>query len=80
MTTTEQIEDFIRFAKRISNEEGAEVPLVVIFDRWHTELYKDQDLLSIQASHRDFEQGERGRPIAEFLQEFDAQHSTENSK
>ncbi len=80
MATTEQIEQFSRFAKQLSEEEGTELPLAAIFDRWHAEATKDQDLLAIQASAKDFDNGERGRPVEEFLQEFDAARRADKSK
>jgi len=80
MATAEQIDKFSRFAKQLSDEEGAELPLEVIFDRWHAEVYRDVDLLAIQASDRDYQNGERGRPVADFLQEFDASRTVDKSK
>ena len=80
MATSEQIEKFSRFAKRISDEEGVEIPLTAIFDRWHAEVYQDEDLLAIQASHRDYERGERGQPAEKFLQEFDVQLAEKNNQ
>ena len=71
MATAKQIEKFSRFAKQLSDQEGLELPLDVIFERWHAEVHKDDDLLAIRASDRDYNNGERGRPVAEFLQEFD---------
>ena len=80
MASIEQIEQFSRFAKQLSEEEGMEIPLDAIFDRWHAEAYKDADLLAIQASDRDYQNGERGRPVEEFLQEFDASRAADKSK
>ena len=80
MATTEQIDKFSRFAKQLSDSEGAELPLEVIFDRWHAEVYQDDDLLAIQASDKDFQNGERGRPVADFFQEFDATRAADESK
>jgi len=73
MASSEQIEQFNLFAKQLSVGEGLGIPLDVIFDRWHTESHEDQDILAIQASDRDYERGERGRPVAE--QDFDAMRS-----
>jgi len=79
MATSEQIEKFSRFAIEISEEEGTELPLDVIFDRWHAAAYKDEDLLAIQASDRDYQNGNRGRPVTEFLQDFDVSRRTDKS-
>jgi len=65
MATSEQIDLFSSFAKQLSEQEGTELPLDAIFDRWHLEANKDQDLLAIQASDNDYNRGERGRPVAE---------------
>lgn len=70
MTTIEQLNDFSRYAKQIVEQEGKELPLDVIFDRWHRESFAEEDLRRIQASASDYEAGERGRPVDEFLSEF----------
>ena len=57
MATSEQIDAFIRFAKQISEQEGADLPLDAIFDRWHEEAYREEDLHAIQASAHDYEHG-----------------------
>lgn len=70
MTTIEQIDDFSQFAKQIIEQEGDDLPLDVIFDRWHRKAFPQEDLLRIQESVSDYESGERGRPVDEFLSEF----------
>jgi len=80
MATFEQIEAFSHFAKQLSEKEGLELPLEVIFDRWHEEAFRDEDLLRIQASVGDFENGERGRPVEEFLAEFESKRSAGKSE
>jgi len=72
MATIEQIDQFTRFAKQLVEKEGAELPLDAIFDRWHEETFRDEDLLRIQASVNDYDQGERGQPAKEVLAEFRA--------
>ena len=79
MTTIEQLNDFSRFAKQVVEQEGKELPLDVIFDRWHREAFAAEDLQRIQASVSDFESGERGRPADEVLSEFKTkQNSNKN--
>ncbi len=80
MATIDQIEDFSRFAKQLSEKEGKELPLDVIFDRWHEEAFRDEDLLMIQASVRDYENGERGQPAEEVLAEFRAERTAGKNK
>lgn len=80
MATIQQIENFSRFAMQLSDEEGSEIPLDVIFQRWHAEVHKDDDLLALQASDRDYSNGERGRPVAEFLKEFDETRNVDKSR
>ena len=72
MTTIEQLNDCSRYARLIVEQEGKELPLDVIFDRWHCDTLATQDLARIQASVADYENGEQGRPIADFLAEFKA--------
>ncbi len=80
MATIDQIEEFSRFAKQLSEKEGKELPLDVIFDRWHEEAFQDEDLLRIQASVRDYENGERGQPAEEVLTEFRAERAAGKNK
>jgi len=80
MTTIEQIDEFTRFAKQLVEKEGTELPLDAIFDRWHEEAFRDEDLLRIQASVNDYDSGERGRPVEEFLADFDSQRRADTSK
>jgi len=80
MSTIKQLEDFTRFTKHLLEEEGQELPLDAIFDRWHTEAFRDDDLARIQASVTDYENGERGRPLGEFLTEFDAKQTDKYNK
>jgi len=80
MGTIEQLEDFTRFTKLTLEKEGRELPLDAIFDRWHEEAFRDEDLARIQASVNDYDNGERGRPLNEFLAEFDAKQAAEDSK
>jgi len=79
MASIKQIDEFTRFAKQLVEKEGIELPLDAIFDRWHEEAFRDEDLLRIQVSVNDYENGNRGRPVEEFLAEFDAQQSADNS-
>ena len=80
MATSEQIDLFSSFAKQLSEKEGAELPLAAIFDRWLLENNKEQDLQAIQAADEDYNRGERGRPVAEFLQEFNAASKANQSQ
>ena len=72
MTTTEQLQSFNRFAE--SRLEAGD-SIDVLFGRWWAETHRDNDAAAIAASVRDFEAGERGQPLDEFLQEFDTERS-----
>jgi len=80
MATIEQIDEFTRFAKQLVEKEGSELPLNAIFDRWHEEAFRDEDLLRIQSSVNDYEKGERGQPANEVLAEFRAERGTGKNK
>lgn len=73
MTTTQQLFEFSRFTQQLVAEEGESLSLAAIFDRWHQQAYQDEDLTRIRASVNDFENGERGRPLENFLCEFENQ-------
>ena len=80
MATIDQIEEFSRFAKLLSEKEGKELPLDVIFDRWHEEAFRNDDLRRLQASVRDYENGERGQPAEEVLAEFRVERTAGKKK
>jgi len=73
MATIEQIDEFSRFAKHLVEQESAERPLEAIFDRWHEEAFRDEDLLRVQASVEDYDKVERGQTAEEVLAEFRAE-------
>jgi len=75
MTTIEQLNDFSRFAKQVVEQEGKDLPLDVIFDRWHRVAFAEEDLQRIQASASDYEAGERGRPVDDVLSELKAKRA-----
>ncbi len=80
MTTLEQIEQFSLFAKQLVEKEGAELPLDVIFDRWHEEAFQVEDLLRIQAAVQDYENGNRGQPADVVLAEFRSERAAGKQK
>jgi len=69
MTTSldDKIEDFTRFAKNHSSED---VTIDELYDRWRERTFQETDALAVEASLRDMQQGETGRPFDEFAEEF----------
>jgi len=63
----DKIEDFTRFAKSHSSED---VTMDELYDRWREKAFQETDALAVEASLRDMEQGEMGRPFDEFAAEF----------
>jgi len=70
MTTIDQIEDFATFA-RSQLVAGQELSIDDLYHQWRQQIFKDTDALAVQASLRDFQNGERGQLLDEFLAEFD---------
>jgi len=67
MTTIEQLNDFSRFAKKVVEQEGKELPLDVIFDRRHREAFAEEDPQRIRASASAYEARVRGKSEDEFF-------------
>ena len=65
----EEIEDFTSFAKEHLSE-GNVSSLDELYDRWRELHPATEDELAVQASLRDMEEGETGRPFAEFAADF----------
>ena len=72
MSTIDQIEAFTTFAK---NQLGSGQVRSIDdrYHQWRQQAFQDTDRLAVQASIRDFQNGERGQPLDEFLAEFDAE-------
>jgi hypothetical protein len=70
MRTSELIEDFAQFAREQVNLRGESLPLDNLFDEWRILNPPSEDWPAIQASLRDMENGETGRPFEDFVSEF----------
>ena len=69
-TSEHEIDNFSEFAKSQLKDRTFDVSLDELFDEWRTRNPPSEDALAIQASIRDMENGETGRPFAEFADEF----------
>ncbi len=70
MRTTELIESFTQFAMTMVDQEGNELSIDDLFDEWRIQHPPTDDLLAINASLRDMENGETGRSFDDFAKEF----------
>lgn len=75
MATIEQIDDLSRFIQSLPAGERDALSIDEIYERWREQAFKHEDLLAVKASLRDYENGERGRPVEDFLADFDAEIS-----
>jgi hypothetical protein len=73
MATIEQIDDLNHFIETLPQSERDSLSMDEIYERWREQAFKHDDLLAIKASVRDYESGERGRPVDEFLADIDAE-------
>lgn len=79
MTASEQINAFNEFAKTVIAQEGEQLSLEEIQDRWWEKQHQDEDLAAIQVAVDSYEAGERGRPADEFLAERRAARAKQES-
>ena len=70
MRTLELIDNFAQFAREQVHQRGEGLPIDELFDEWRVLHPPAEDWLAIQASLRDMERGETGRPFEEFAAEF----------
>jgi len=75
MAISEQIKDLTAFALTVSRQEGDDVPLDVVYQRWWQARHQDEDLVAIQEAHAEYESGERGELAREELAEFRAERA-----
>lgn len=69
------LQDFNRFAREQVLKNGPDQTIDELFDRWRTERPPGDDLLAIQASLRDADAGERGKPLDEHVEEMRHGHN-----
>jgi len=67
--TLEQVDSFREYARQQLANGGSQLTIDELYDRWRATLANDADLLAVQASLRDMEQGETGRSFDEFDRE-----------
>ena len=80
MTTSEQLADFTIFAKAITQREGEDISLDVIYERWWQQLHRDDDLAAIREAHAQFESGERGEDARAELAAFRSEKRASNTQ
>jgi hypothetical protein len=69
-TTIKEINDFARFARAHLEASDESLSIDELFDRWREQCPSVEDTLAVRASIRDMENGESGRPLDEFSDEF----------
>jgi hypothetical protein len=79
MATIEQIQDLNHFIQTLPASERNRLSMDEIYLRWREQAFRFEDRLAVKASLRDFENGERGRPVTDFLDEFDAELQERNA-
>lgn len=72
MTASQQIENFTAFAKTITQQEGEQISLDEIYERWWNEQHRDEDLAAIKAAVKDYENGDPGELARDVLAELRA--------
>lgn len=75
MATIEQIDDLYRFAKGMPADEREALSVDELYDRWRTQAVFDEDVRAIQDSLDDYNRGERGEPIDQFLSRVRAERT-----
>ena len=81
ITTVQLLDQFRQFALQRLSNEGKELSLDELYDEWRTQNPTneevEQDTRAVAASLRDFDRGERGRPVGQFLAEFKKKNGLE---
>ncbi len=74
------VDEFSLFAKAPISSGASVTSLVELLDKWLDENPSQDDLLAIQASLRDMEQGETGTAFDEFTAEFRNRNGLPNNR
>ena len=80
LSVKEQLESFTTFAQKMIESTDDELSMDELYDQWRLNHGSAVDTLAIQASLRDMENGERGRPFSEFAQEFVVQKNIQETE
>ena len=81
MATSEQeINSFSAFAKSRIKNGGDQFSLAELLDEWTIQNPPSEDALAIQASIRDMENGDTGRPFQEFADQFRKRNNIDSSE
>jgi hypothetical protein len=67
--TLEQVDSFREYARQQLANGESQLTIDELYDRWRGTLGSDTDLLAVQASLKDMEQGETGRSFDDFDRE-----------
>lgn len=70
MAVIDQLGDLMDFAKGLPSQDLGSLSLEEVINRWR--LARSEDVVAIQESLNDYDRGERGQPVEEFLAEFRA--------
>ena len=77
-TIEEQLESFRTYVLEQTRNGGSELTMDELYENWRLEHLTEEELredeLALEASLRDMEAGETGRPFEEFDAEFRARH------
>ncbi len=66
ISTTEQINDFAAFALTVTQQEGEDISLDAIFERWWQERHRDEDLIAIKEVRIGSARSTRSRGTGQF--------------
>lgn len=79
MATITEIQDLNQFMLSLPPGEREGLCIDAIYERWREQTLRSEDLAAIQASLQDYDNGERGRPLGDFLAEFDGERNANGS-
>jgi len=78
MAITEQLAEFNAFATQLAEQEGEDLTIEQVYDRWWETQHRDEEVAAIAKAHQDYLNGDRGEPAEQVIAEFRAERAADN--
>ncbi len=80
MAITEQLAQFNAFATKLAEQEGDDLTIEQVYDRWWENQHRDGEAAAIHEAHEAYETGDRGEPAEQVIAEFRTERATSSNK
>ena len=76
LAITEQLAQFNAFTTKLAEQEGDDLTIEQVYDRWWEIQHRDEEAAAIHEAHEAYEAGDRGEPAEQVIAEFRTERAT----